>query len=59
MYEAPIIVESRMDLFDVLLISWHIIIVIVYISIVYFVIKMYKKLNRYLNMRMKEMENNQ
>jgi len=39
------------------LMIFQIIVVIILVSIIYFVIKFYRKLSRYLDMRIKEMEN--
>lgn len=56
MEEATVVVEKSMDSFDFLLIVWQIVVLLFYILLGYFVIKIYKKLYRYLDMRMKEME---
>lgn len=51
-----IIVNGPMDSFDILLIAWQVIVFLFYMTILYFGIRIYRKLNKYLDMRMKYLE---
>jgi|GEM_PF-2142308 len=54
--DEEIIVNGPLDSFDMFMIGWQIINVLFFIAIIYFGVKIYRKLNKYLNMRIRQME---